>query len=57
MSIRDNLGREVDWFGVKGVIVGIYESPTYAIRFSQGRELTIGVDRVTLLPEGETPAS
>ena len=50
MSIRGNLDREVDWFGQHGVIVGIYEAPTYAIRFDNGSELTVGTDRVTLLP-------
>ena len=49
-SIRNNLDREVDWFGHHGVIVGIYEVPTYAIRFDNGSELTVGTDRVTLLP-------
>lgn len=48
--LRQNLDRRVSWWGEEGTIVGIWTEPTYQVKFDDGRELTVGVSTVEVLP-------
>ena len=48
---HEALYREVDWFGSRGIVTGVWEVPTFSVRFDNGSELTIGQDRVTFVEE------
>jgi hypothetical protein len=55
MSLNDNLGRRIDWFGRTGTIQGVWIDPTYSVAFDDGQALTVGASKVTFIEEPAKP--